>query len=131
MNGWVLDASALLAYLYRETGMDIVAGAIPTAVISSVNLAEVISKATDKGMPKTKIRVRIQNIVKLGLKIHNFDSHAAIDTGFLRTDTRKLGLSLADRACLNLGQTLNLPILTSDKAWMKLDQKEFWVLTIR
>jgi ribonuclease VapC len=39
----------------------------------------------------------------------------------LRQPTRHLGLSLADRACLALAQRLELPVLTTDRAWEQLD----------
>jgi ribonuclease VapC len=35
--------------------------------------------------------------------------------------TRPLGLSLGDRACLALAQRRQLPVLTADRAWAKLD----------
>ena len=40
----VLDASALLAYLQREAGADIVKAALGEAVISTVNWAGVVQK---------------------------------------------------------------------------------------
>ena len=41
----VLDASALLAYLQRETGADTVRTALGEALISTVNWTEVVQKA--------------------------------------------------------------------------------------
>jgi PIN domain nuclease of toxin-antitoxin system len=40
----VLDASALLAFLQREPGLDRVRAVLPEAVIGSVNFAEVVTK---------------------------------------------------------------------------------------
>jgi ribonuclease VapC len=40
----VLDASALLAFLQREPGLDRVRRALPGAVVGSVNFAEVVAK---------------------------------------------------------------------------------------
>jgi PIN domain nuclease of toxin-antitoxin system len=34
--------------------------------------------------------------------------------------TRRMGLSLADRACLNLGMRLGVTALTCDRAWAGL-----------
>lgn len=48
----VLDASALLALLNQEQGSDVVAASIPEAIISTVNLSEVISKLVDAGLPE-------------------------------------------------------------------------------
>jgi PIN domain nuclease of toxin-antitoxin system len=39
----------------------------------------------------------------------------------LRPPTKHKGLSLADRACLALGQQLNLPVITADRVWKELD----------
>ena len=43
-----------------------------------------------------------------------------METGLLRVPTGHLGLSLADRACLALGQRLNLPVYTADRVWAQL-----------
>ena len=47
MSSWVLDASALLALLNREPGSEKVVAALPDAVMSSVNLSEVVAKLVD------------------------------------------------------------------------------------
>ena len=47
MSSWVLDASALLALLNRELGSEKVVAALPDAVMSSVNLSEVVAKLVD------------------------------------------------------------------------------------
>jgi PIN domain nuclease of toxin-antitoxin system len=45
MSAWVLDASALLAYLWQEPGHETVAQRIEqsSVMMSSVNLSEVLS----------------------------------------------------------------------------------------
>jgi len=50
----VLDASALLVLIQNETGAEMVSAAITQgkAVISTVNLSEVIGKLAETGMPK-------------------------------------------------------------------------------
>lgn len=40
--------------------------------------------------------------------------------GSLVAETRHLGLSLADRACLALALELKAPVCTADKIWKKL-----------
>lgn len=42
-------------------------------------------------------------------------------TASLIKHTKPFGLSLGDRACLALGMKMNLPVLTADRAWAKLD----------
>jgi ribonuclease VapC len=52
----VLDASALLALINQEPGFEKVAAVISTACMSSVNVAEVVSKLMDKGFSEVEIR---------------------------------------------------------------------------
>lgn len=47
----VLDASAALALLQNEAGSEVLRPRLPEAVMSSVNLAEVLSKLVRDGMP--------------------------------------------------------------------------------
>ncbi len=65
-------------------------------------------------MPESAIRVALEG---LGLDVEPFDAAMAYETGLLRQRTRRLGLSLGDRACLALGQRLSLPVLTTDRRW--------------
>lgn len=120
MNETVLDATAVLALLNDERGADRVASLLQTAVISTVNLAEVVSKLAEAGMPEPIIRTVIN---ELGLKTVPFDETLAFLAGLLRPATNEYGLSLGDRACLALGQHLRKPVLTADRMWrsLKLD----------
>jgi ribonuclease VapC len=113
----VLDASALLALLQDEPGAKEVAESIPGAVISTVNLSEVISKLIEKGVPEQAVRAALK---ELELEIYPFSEDLAYGAGILRPSTRSLGLSLGDRACLALGQQLALPILTTERNWRDL-----------
>jgi PIN domain nuclease of toxin-antitoxin system len=114
----VLDASALLAPLNREPGHEEVAGTIPHAAISAVNLSEVVAKLADSGMPEAEIWEALEG---LALEVHDFGREPAYQTGFLRPTTKSRGLSLGDRACLALGKQLETPVLTTDSAWDGLD----------
>ncbi|MGH9367521.1 MAG: type II toxin-antitoxin system VapC family toxin [Thermoanaerobaculia bacterium] len=113
----VLDASALLALLNSEPGSRIVEESLSGAAISAVNLSEVISKLSERGMPQPAIRTAIEG---LGLDVRPFDTAMAYTAGGLRPSTRGLGLSLGDRACLALGISLTAPVLTTDRNWKKL-----------
>jgi PIN domain nuclease of toxin-antitoxin system len=115
----VLDASALLALLNKERGSEQVAQAITTgAAISFVNLSEVVAKLSEAGMPKEAI---YEVLALLALEQINFEAEQAYMAGMLRLATKHAGLSLGDRACLALAKRLNLPALTTDKAWESLD----------
>lgn len=118
MSRVVLDASALLALLNGEPGHEVVADNLPGSLISAVNLSEVVAKLVEAGMPDDAVRSALGD---LGIEIRAFDSEAAYLTGVLRIQTRKLGLSLGDRACVALGLQLSSPVLTADRNWKELD----------
>lgn len=111
----VLDASALLALLAAEPGSDRVARAVARgALISAVNLSEVVAKLSDGGVPQREIEEALSG---LGLHVRPFDQVQAYLAGSLRSSTRSRGLSLGDRACLALGLQEALPTLTADRNW--------------
>ena len=118
MSEAVLDASALLALLNQEPGHEEVARTIPDAAISAVNLSEVAAKLVEGGMPEQVVREALDG---LALEVHDFGRDSAFQTAMLRPPTKPKGLSLADRACLALGQQLGLPVLTTDRVWKELD----------
>jgi len=49
-----------------------------------------------------------------------FDEQQAKISGDLLIQTRPLGLSLGDRACLTLGIVLDAPVYTAEALWQKL-----------
>jgi ribonuclease VapC len=112
----VMDASALLALLNAEPGADVVAEALPGAVISAVNISEVVAKLSGTGMMEKVIH---QVIDPLGLEIVPFDGEQAYRAGALRAATREAGISPGDRACLSLGKMLDREVLTADRSWTK------------
>jgi ribonuclease VapC len=116
----VLDTSAFLALVHREAGHEQVVECLSDneGVMSSVNLAEVLSKQTEFGIPP---REALSLFHLTGIRIIDFGSVEALQTGLLRPITKILGLSLGDRACLALGLILSCPVLTADRAWEQLD----------
>ncbi|HZQ98931.1 MAG TPA: type II toxin-antitoxin system VapC family toxin [Chloroflexota bacterium] len=113
-----MDASAVLAVLNDEPGADLLASPDDRFIVSAVNLAEVVAKLTDDGIAPDAIDEMID---QLPLEVHAFGAEMAVVTGLLRTATRRFGLSLGDRACLALARGLDLPALTTDRAWRQLD----------
>jgi ribonuclease VapC len=85
----VLDASALLAFLQREPGLDRVRRALPDAVIGSVNFAEVVTKLIQWGAPADEVAERLGD---LDLDVHSFDRELAFEAGALHAPTKRLGL---------------------------------------
>ena len=118
MSRLVLDASALLALIFRERGADFVAEHVSEAAVSAVNLAEVVAKLADEDYSVELVRLTIDD---LDLEIVEFDEETAFESGLLRRKTRHIGLSLGGRACLALAQRLRLPAVTADRAWAGLD----------
>jgi PIN domain nuclease of toxin-antitoxin system len=114
----VLDASALLALLNDEPGAEEVEKTVPGAIISAVNLSEVVAKLAERGMPGDIIR---QALGEIQLQVRSFDERSAHLAGALRVSTRSLGLSFGDRACVALSQQLGLPVLTTDRRWADLE----------
>ena len=111
----VLDASAVLALLGDEPGADRVAAAVEDgATIGAVNLAEVLTKLSDFGMPPSAAEDVLEG---LGLEVVAFDGGSARAAAALRASTRARGLSLGDRAALALATALGAPVLTTDRAW--------------
>jgi len=114
----VLDASALLALLGAERGSETVAESIPGAVISAVNLSEVVSKLMERGIPEPAVRSALGEVE---IDVHPFGEDLAYRAGILRLTTRSAGLSFGDRACLALGQQLAVPVFTADGNWRDLE----------
>jgi PIN domain nuclease of toxin-antitoxin system len=114
----VLDASALLALLLEETGHERVAAAFAGARLSTVNLAEVLTRITRDGMPAATV---LEALRQSPLVLVDFDPEQALRAAELLPHTRHLGLSLGDRACLALAQSLSAGVMTADRTWLQLD----------
>lgn len=117
----VLDASALIAWLHKEPGADLVLNHLEShsCAISAVNFAEVIAKASRLSQENgRKIAAAISHT---DIQVIPFSQEQAEHTGLLEPVTRKKGLSLGDRACLSLAMELKAIVLTGDKVWKELD----------
>lgn len=117
MAGVVLDASALLAFLFREPGMDRVRAALPDSVMSAVNLSEVVATALRFGGTLADTTAML---AQLPVETVPFNPDDAVLAGSLWPATRPKGLSLGDRCCLALGIRLGVPVLTADREWTSL-----------
>lgn len=118
MNRIVLDASAILAVLNREPGVDkLTPQLLSTASSSTVNLAEVQSKLVKRGLDPDDAWEAALSPIREAVA---FTTEHARTAGSLITQTQALGLSLGDRACLALGITLRAPVYTADKSWKSL-----------
>lgn len=114
----MLDASAVLAILNGEAGAEkLTPRLLSDATVSAVNLAEVQSKLVSRGLdPDDAWDAAISPI----RNPEAFTSTQARIAGDLVAQTRPLGLSLGDRACLALGIALGAPVYTADRSWKAL-----------
>ena len=118
MNKVVLDASAIIAVINAESGTEkLSAQLLARAVGSTVNLAEVQTKLLSRGWSSEQAWEDATSPVR---DVLPFDEEQAKIAGDLSIQTRPLGLSLGDRACLALGISLKAPVYTAERAWKKL-----------
>ena len=125
---FLLDTSALIALLKKESGYEVIENVIASSTISSVNLSELVAVLTRSGVSEQDIDEIISDLVP---EIVPFCEAISIKTGKLAKLTQNYGLSLGDRACIALGTTLGLPIYTADKVWAELKLENTDIRLIR
>jgi ribonuclease VapC len=114
----VLDASAVLAILSGEAGAEkLTPRLLSEATVSTVNLAEVQGKLVSRGLDPVDAWEAAVAAIR---EPEAFTSAQARIAGDLVAQTRQLGLSLGDRACLALGIALGAPVYTADRSWKGL-----------
>lgn len=118
-KGVVLDASALLAFLYEEAGHEYVDALLKKTACftSSVNWSEVVQKARQKSPePCSPLLALVQGLLTVyRLKIEPVtieDGQRAAELWYPCTP-----LSLADRLCLTLSHRVRIPAVTADGTW--------------
>lgn len=112
-----LDASALLAFLFREHGYKRVAEVVEYACLSTVNLSEVLGRFVRDGHDSNEVLTRIAATT---IEIVPFRAEDAAIAASLVPTTQPFGLSLGDRACIALALSRNLKAVTADRIWSKL-----------
>ena len=113
-----VEAALAFLRLNREDGWQGIAPLLAGGCWSTVNLAEVVSKLGELGMPEAEIRIVLRGVLR---QVFPFEEADAVEVGRLRPLTRSQGLSLGDRACLALGRRLSRPVLTTYRGWADLD----------
>jgi PIN domain nuclease of toxin-antitoxin system len=115
----VLDASAVLAWLFGERGEEVVDEMLEHAAISTVNLAELLYRADEEGMATGTLQ---RDLEALGLQVAPFlDEDARLLVEVRRTARRQgARLSLADCCCIATGIRLGLPVVGAVRVWESL-----------
>ncbi len=126
----VLDASALLALFNDEPGAQVVLDALAgDCLVSAVNQTEVLTKLLDKGLSQAEA---VSVMEAVDIDVVAFDESQSLNAAWLRMETRTVGLSLGDRACLALARARKAVALTADRPWSQVaDAVGVTVLCIR
>ena len=114
----VLDASALVAVARKERGFGSVVPFLDEAVLSTVNVAEVIDVLGRFGNSPEFVS---EMLADLGVGLEPFSERQAFLAADIAVQTRHLGLSLGDRACLALAGDLGGVVVTADRVWGEVD----------
>lgn len=109
----MLDASAILAFLQQEKGASVVEKALLAgAVCGAANWSEVAQKV--------RARHRDWDLARALLLGYDLELvPVTVELAELAADrwATTPALSLGDRLCLALGEVLDRPVLTADRAW--------------
>ena len=118
MSKVVLDASAILSIINQEPGHEkLTPELLSEAVCSTVNLVEVQAKLVSRGWPPSEAWEDAISPIQEAIA---FTAEHARRTGGFALQSKRLGLSLGDRACLAVAATLQCPVYTTDKLWKEL-----------
>ena len=108
----VLDSSAVLAVLLNERGADVVASRFGEAAISAASLAEILTKAMQRGVSS---EAAYAAFLDFGVAIAPVTALQARIAAEVSRAPRKLDLSLGDRLCIALAISLTCELITSDR----------------
>ena len=92
----ILDAAAVVAFLNREIGHEVVTDALAAgAGVCTANIAEVIGVLMRRGLTAEEAT---QAMADLPVTIFDVDLDLALRAGAMELGTRRLGLSLGDQS---------------------------------
>lgn len=116
----VVDASAVLAWVFNERGAKVVDKVLSVSGISAVNLAEVLYKCAEQGVDPDGTEA---DLADYGLTLLPFGGPEARQIVRIKRAEERAGviLSLADRCCIATGLVWEVPVVASDNAWEQLD----------
>jgi ribonuclease VapC len=117
MSRFVFDSSAVLAVLFEEPGAEIALRTIRGALITTVNVTEVMTRCLDK---RLSLEATEEFLASQGMQFVDFGYDLARAAAALRLSTKTSGLSLGDRACLALAIREGATAVTADRVWRTL-----------
>ena len=119
MSKYMLDASALLALLFKEAGQEKVSHVLEHAetLISILNEAEVACKLVLTGVPVDKAK---QAMKALDLHSVPLTQELFFEAASLAKQTKPFGLSLGDCICLATAHHHQAIALKADRNWLKI-----------
>lgn len=115
----VLDSSAVLAWLRSESGAEVVDPLLAHGIVAAPNWSEVWQKLAQHGADAARVARRLR---VLGLRVEPLGISDAESAARMWAATRSAGLSLADRCCLAVAVRLDVPVVTADTAWARVDR---------
>lgn len=115
----VLDASAILAWVFNEHGWHVVEEVISESGISAVNFAEVLYIGSARRYDADDLEA---DLADLGLTLLPFGGDEARNILTVKYAETQVGLhlSMADRACLATAIAYDVPAVMSDGEWERL-----------
>lgn len=122
----VLDASAVLAWLFKERGAETIQQLLPHAVVPAPNLTESLYRAVQKGHGMASSDI-VASLTALGVRIEPLTADDVIRSAELIAASRQKRpgnggtLSLGDGCCIAVAERLGLTISGGDTAWEQLD----------
>jgi ribonuclease VapC len=129
----VLDASALIAYLLREPGIEVVIHHLNSGrcQVSSVTLTELEGKLVGRGdFTHGQLQTAIQTLLSVTQELP-FGAQCREKAAFYYARKSPYDLSLGDAACLGTAQVQGKDVLTAERGWAKIPDLPFKVNLIR
>jgi len=124
---YLLDSSAVLAWLFREPGGAMVEPVLARSVMTTVNLAEVLRRAEARGYLRSsdELTADLGALIDFQYIVPEPDAKRCaelVQVSYAQREKRKTpALSLGDGMCIAVAERLELPVMTSDRAWKDLE----------
>jgi ribonuclease VapC len=122
----VLDSSAVLAWLQDEPGSERVQALLEQGHVSAANWSEILQKARQHGGDPHEVGLLLRSLGLEVVEVSREDGEKAAAMW-----ERDVPLSLGDRLCLATAFRLQLPVVTTDRLWMKTSVKGVEVEVLR